>query len=458
MRAQPLRGLRGQYYLALGLTLVVAVAALGGASRADELQQSLVRLIAIIAIASAFWPLEPEAFRDGTRPFAFLAAIYLLLLLQLVPLPPDLWARMSGRAIYAAVADQTGSVMWRPWTISPDLTLNAIAALLPATAAVILALALGFDQRMLVARLVVAIACLSSVLGLLQFAAGGSVLHLFRTTSEGSAVGLFANRNHQAVLLACALPLLAATSSIRLRRNQGSPWRITGTALVVGAILLIGLAATGSRMGILLGLIGLCGAAVIILVTIDRKRSMAWNTTRVWATGVGLFIAVLAGVSILLLRSGAAARLASEPVDHTRLAALRPMLHAAHAFMPFGSGFGTFQPAYQQFEPAALLSTIYLNQAHNEPMQLVIEGGVPALALLLLFLGWWFQAVIRTVSQPGSISRRGLGLAMAVATFIMLLSSLVDYPLRTPLLSAVFGIACVELFRSTRRPSARHDS
>jgi hypothetical protein len=35
-----------------------------------------------------------------------------------------------------------------------------------------------------------------------------------------------------------------------------------------------------------------------------------------------------------------------------------------------------------------------------------------------------------------------------------MLSSLVDYPLRTPLLSSLFAIACVELARSKRRVEA----
>ena len=450
---QVLRGLRGRYYLALGLTLVVALAALGGASRADELQQSLIRLIAIAVIAAAVWPLDPRVFRGARTPLVGLAVLYLFLLAQLIPLPPNVWARLPDHAVYAEIADRTQSITWRPWTLSPDLTLNALAALLSASAALLVTLALDFRQRLLVARLFVAIACVSAVLGLLQFATGTSAFYLFRTTSENSAVGLFANRNHQAVLMACALPLAAATASIRLRRGGGDQRSIVGRALTASVILLIGLASTGSRMGILLGVIGLCGAAAIAWITVVRGRPAAKVSMPFLVGGGTLSIAGLAGAAILITRSGAVARLANEPVDPTRLAALGPMLNAARAFMPFGSGFGTFQPVYQRFEPDSLLSTIYLNQAHNEPMQLAIEGGLPALALLLVFLGWWLRAVIRTTRQRSSTSRRALGMAMAVASFILMLSSLVDYPLRTPLLSGFFAIACVELLRSNRPPA-----
>ena len=105
-------------------------------------------------------------------------------------------------------------------------------------------------------------------------------------------------------------------------------------------------------------------------------------------------------------------------------------------------------------EPNSLLSTIYLNEAHNEPLQLAIEGGLPALLLLLLFLGWWAQAVVRAVRARESNPRRPLAMAMATASLIMMLSSLVDYPLRTPLLSAVFALACIELMRTRRQADA----
>jgi hypothetical protein len=41
-------------------------------------------------------------------------------------------------------------------------------------------------------------------------------------------------------------------------------------------------------------------------------------------------------------------------------------------------------------------------------------------------------------------------MAMAAATLILMLSSLVDYPLRTPLLGGLFAVACVELIRRRR--------
>lgn len=436
-----------RYYRTLALVFLALLGALGGASRPDELQQAFVRLAAIAVFAAALWSLDFSKFRVARGPLAALGLIYLLLLFQLIPMPLDLWAHMPGHGIYAQVAAETGSFGWRPWTLSPELTLNALAALLPATAIGILALALDFRGRLLLARLVVGIACVSALLGLLQFAAGGTALHLFRITSEDSAVGLFANRNHQAVLMACALPILAAVTSIRMRQDTSKSNRPLGFTLSTAVLLLMGLAATGSRMGLLLGMVGFASAAIIWFATGPHGAGFG----RLWPIGLGAAGAALISISLLVARSGSFTRLASDPVDHTRLAAIGPLLEAARTFLPFGSGFGTFEPVYRRFEPDTLLSTVYLNQAHNEPLQLALEGGVPALVLLILFLIWWTQAALRSVRPRSSVSRRALGMAMVATTLTLMLSSLVDYPLRTPLLSGLFAIGCVELACSRHR-------
>ena len=443
----------GRYYLALAAVFLVLLAVFGGASRADELQQFFVRSAAIAAIVAAAWPLGTSTFRGARAPAIGAGLIYLLILVQLVPLPPVLWTGLPGRGVYVDVAELTGGLGWRPWTLSPDLTLNALAALLPATAMGVIALALDFRGRVLVARMIVAIACASALLGLMQFAAGGTSLHLFRTTSENSAVGLFANRNHQAVLMACALPLLAAVATIRMYHDEYST-RHSAIAACAALLLLMGLASTGSRMGLLLGSLGLTAATAIYLATARKADGSEGRRLRLWLAGGGLALAALLPVSLLISRSGALARLIDDPVDQTRTAAWGPMLHAARTFLPFGSGFGTFDSVYRRVEPDSLLSTIYLNEAHNEPLQLAIEGGVPALLMLVLFLGWWAFAVAHAVRPRESNPRRALAMAMATATLILMLSSLVDYPLRTPFLSAVFAIACIELVRAKRRGDA----
>lgn len=443
----------GSYHLILAIGLLIALGLLGGASRADELQQFFIRAAAILAIAAALWPLDLATFRDARPAAVGLSLLILLLLAQLLPLPASWWARMPGHDLYSAIAEQTRSAAWRPWTISPDLTLNSLASLLPATAIGLIALALDFRGRLLLARILIAIAGASALLGLMQFAAGGTALHLFRTTSEDSAVGLFANRNHQAAFMACALPIGAALAAIRTQR-KGVSTPALAVQLATAVLLLMGLGATGSRMGLLIGSLAILAALVIYFMTLRSAGVTEQISSRTWLGAATGSCVALTAVAILVWRGGAVARLSNGPIDQSRAAALGPMLAAARAFFPFGAGFGTFDPVYRRFEPDFLLSTIYLNQAHNEPIQLMIEGGLFALILLLIFLVWWARAAIRAVRPSQSSSRRALAMAMLAVTLILMLSSLVDYPLRTPLLGGLFALACVELLRSSAHAAA----
>jgi hypothetical protein len=439
-----------RYDFAVAASFLAILAALGGASRADELQQVAVDVAALAAIGAALWQLDLVAFRKGRAVTIWLGLAYGLLLIQLVPMPPAIWAGLPGHAIYGMVAREVGSSGWRPITLSPDLTLNAVTGLLPATALAMLGLMLDLRNRIRIAQLLVAIACASALLGLVQLAAGGNALHLFRTSSADSAVGLFANRNHQAVMMAIGLPLVAALASIRLGEAE-SAGKVLASAGAIGALMLIGVAATGSRMGLVLGAVGLVSAASIFFLCSERTAFGVPRRPGGWAAFVAAALLVFVPIALFIQRSGVVGRLTSrEAIEQTRLAALGPMLEAASSFMPFGSGMGTFDPVYQRFEPDALLSTIYLNQAHNEPVQLAIEGGLAALALLIVFLLWWLRTAARAVRPQQSAERRAMGIAATSVTLILILSSLVDYPLRTPLLSGVFALFCVELVRSKR--------
>jgi len=422
---------------ALGLALALA----GGASRYDEWQQTAVRLVAIAAVVALLW--SPHA-RMRRGSVMALAALYLLPALQLVPLPPALWAGLPGHDIYARIAAESGHIGWRPFSVTPDLTINALLGLLPATAACIGALQLDGRGRIRLAQGIVAIAVSSALFGLAQLGAGGTALHLYQLSNLDAPVGLFANRNHQAALLACALPFVGVLVARELRGGR-DPKLVLVMGFGVVLLSLMTLALTGSRMGLLLALLGVAGATGCFRAAGGRLplSRRARRGTALVVTG-GLLVAAVAA-----WQGGAVERMAvTDSASETRVAALPSLIETARSYWPLGAGVGSFDPVYRRFEPDALLSTVYLNEAHDEPLQLAIEGGVPALVLLILFLAWWVRSATRIVGGAGSSRRRPMGLAAMIVTVQLLLSSLVDYPLRTPLLGALFLIACTEMMRA----------
>jgi hypothetical protein len=439
------------YRLLLLCLLALALASMGGASRFDENQQMLVRLSALLAIVASLWPLDGEALRRHWRPIGALLLVYLLVAAQLVPLPPQFWAGLPGHGPYARIASATGSLAWRPLSLTPDRTLNALLALLPPTAAMLATLYLDARARQRLGWGVLAIAGLSAMLGLVQLGGGSDFLHLYRESSPDAPVGLFANRNHQAVLLACALPFAGALSGIRLRDHASRVLLVGMPALV--ALILLALVSTGSRMGLLLGALGLL-AGFWCFRSSGYRLPHAHHHPYLRPTMGAIAFVLLAGVTVAALHGGVIQRLAeTDTASESRSAMLAPLARTAQAFLPLGAGFGSFENVYRRFEPNSLLSTIYMNQAHNEPMQLAIEGGVPALILLLLFLSWWGRAAWRIAAPADPGRRRATARAALSATVILMLSSLVDYPLRTPLLGAVFAIACIEMLRAMQEPT-----
>ena len=117
----------------------------------------------------------------------------------------------------------------------------------------------------------------------------------------------------------------------------------------------------------------------------------------------------------------------------------------------FGSGFGSFEEVYHIHEPDSLMISSYVNMAHNDWAQLIIEGGVPAV-LLVVALCAWLARSLGAVLGGGAAGVARMLFWLSVAG-ILLFASLVDYPLRTPLfqLSAVWLVAIFAFERSTYR-------
>jgi hypothetical protein len=141
--------------------------------------------------------------------------------------------------------------------------------------------------------------------------------------------------------------------------------------------------------------------------------------------------------------------------EDSRADHLPVLLKIAGDFFPIGSGFGSFENLFKVYEPFESLQPQYLNHAHNDLIELVIVGGLPALLLLagfLLAIAVRAQQVFRGHGERRASGYAHLGLAMIC---MMLLSSLVDYPLRTPLMAVVFSIACAWLFNPVESVGSR---
>jgi O-antigen ligase len=110
-------------------------------------------------------------------------------------------------------------------------------------------------------------------------------------------------------------------------------------------------------------------------------------------------------------------------------------------YLPWGTGVGSYVEAYKVLEPDNLLRPTFSNHAHNEALEILFTAGIPGAALLLLAFVFLAVAVWRALSSSGDgalFKRLGI-----VAIILLAIASITDYPIRTPILSAVFALAAI---------------
>lgn len=431
---------------------VVFVALTGGGSRPDILSLVFLRPAAVAVAAYAAWGLSYQAVERYRFAFAAIAAIFALALLHLVPLPPALRTQLPGHALVAAVDAAAGlGAVWRPLSIAPADTVNAVFSLFVPLAALLLACRLDERDQVRLMILVIAVGLAGALLSLFQ-AVGPprGPLFLYRNTNYGVATGLFANRNHHAIFLATLLPMLAASTTAMRRSRHAAMFRYG--ALASGAIILPLLLVTGSRVGMLAGAVGLL--SVPFLVRLDRPRRSAATAGAVSGflgflrtsrgmTLLGLLAAgALVGLTIWMSRAASMTRLTAVGAsDELRFKVWPIILRAVPDYLPLGSGVGSFVTAFKIAEPDAILRPTYLNHAHSEPLEILLTAGVPGALLLLVGCIAWAVAAWRAFTHD--LAAPGVLLARTGVIVIALLGagSVTDYPLRTPFLGALLVIA-----------------
>ena len=431
-------------------SFVVVLAMLFGAGGMQGWSDAVVQLAALPLLAWALFKLTPSQLgRGGQWAVLLLCAILALPLLQLIPLPPSLWGALPGRREFASAYEAAGMALpWLPISLDPSATRLGLLSLLPATAIFLAMLSLEQRSRRILIVLIFFVAFASVLLDLQQTWDGpNSPLRFYASTELFRAVGFFANSNHNAAFLYSAVPFIIAWAIglvLDHRRN-----RAIGLALLTLLTLTIifGLTTTQSRAG--MALLFVAGLSGLLL---------AWRHGRGQSGRRLLRIAIGANVIALILafQFGFVAfmqRVEGQGLKDERWPVARITSQAAIANLPFGSGFGTFVPVYDKFAPRTLLAENYVNQAHNDWLDLWLTGGAPAITLVVGFLAW-FGVVTRRVWSRGQPEIPVLDLALAQAASIvivlLLLHSVVEFPLRTPTLSVLFAMACAFLIPPRR--------
>ena len=420
--------------IALGWLLACLV--LGGSSNGGAFANLLLQCGAAVVIAAAIWRGPDQTWARSERQLVMLfAGLVVWIGLTLVPLPPWLWTSLPGRGFVADGYRLLGmNLPWLPISLTDDRTLRSALALLVPVATYLTVQPLDARARLRVAALIAGFALVSVALGMAQLASGQeSPLRFYAATNRGSPVGFFANTNHFATLLLVAVPLLfAAALGLRRKAKRGkvqSEWQ--PVALACLALLALGLVLSGSNAAVVLLVPSLAGALLLGPLRRLADNPFAIRLLGLAAVAAVVLVALSTMTGVLQQRVGVSATSREQVTGQT--------LTAARDYLPVGSGLGSFSAIYLKHSGGEKSASEWMNHAHDDAAEVLLELGLPGLLLMLGFLLWLARAVWRAWLPARADQSDPLIRAAALGLVLVSTHSLVDYPLRSAAMAAVFA-------------------
>jgi O-antigen ligase len=404
---------------------------LGGSSGGNPLRETAVQVAAVFVIAFVLLARRQEGPGPGLPATLTLAGLALLFLIQLIPLPYELWASLPGRDLPAAVL-QTASIgpEPRPLTLDRDRTVAAALALLAPLAMFLATAYASSKDRLILAWAVIGCAIASFALGALQLSAGSQAgtFSLYDSSHVGQPIGFFANSNHQADLMLIALVLVGVLTPKAIGTGRR---RIEVPILSYGVMAAFAIATvlTSSRMAILL-------LPFALLTSLVRGGSFRHASGIVVCVCLVILAAVLGfGGSHVFSTSLAGV----SNIDDIRFIGWQDVLYAIGQFSWAGSGIGTFQDVFKTVESLSFVSPNIFNRAHNDYLEFILETGAFGAVLLAAYLALLAMSAFRIFRSKATGPSTELAYGSLICVLLLMAHSIVDYPLRTVMISIVFG-------------------
>jgi O-antigen ligase len=277
-------------------------------------------------------------------------------------------------------------------------------------------------------------------------------LYWFYPLSQGGWIyGPYVNHNHYAGLMELLVPIPMVLALTRLADDKERIAAGIAAAVMVGTIFL-----SGSRGGMLA--VGAEIAALAVILLGERKRARI-------VIGVAAFALVLAGMLTWLGGKELTARVSSISTESRteisggmRSSIDRDGLQMFLRKPVLGWGLGTFPTVYPQFR--SFYTNFFVNEAHNDYLQLLVETGILGFATMIWFLIVLYRRALPKIGNWMTDLNGAVTLACILGLSGILVHSLVDFNLQIPANAALFYVFCTIaaapplLQRSRRRKPA----
>ncbi len=263
----------------------------------------------------------------------------------------------------------------------------------------------------------------------------------------GSIYGSYVNHDHYAGLMEMLVPLPFVASMGHLLKGGQRVLVAFCAALMASTIFL-----SGSRGGMLAFVLEMVMFAAL---TLGKKRSprIALGLTAVCVFILALLIFLGKGQVLGRLGDLSPGIRLNITKDSLRMFSQRPIL---------GWGLGTFPTVYPSFR--SFYTNLFVNEAHNDYAQLLVETGLLGFALMLWFVTCLYRHGLPTSRRWEFKWDGAVSLAALLGCTGILFHSFVDFNLQIPANAAIFYLLCglaasgplAELSKPARSRSIRH--
>ncbi len=421
-----------------GLFLFVLVFGPLAFGSVEQWSLSVVEIISVSALAiySCLLYKNQKAWREvpGLLPLLLLLGV---MVFQLVPLPQAFLSVLSPQA-FNVYRDTLGSVndgFWAPVSLDRRATSMELMRFASYVSFYVLGIQLMSRRDILsfAGRFVVLVAASIAFISIVNKFSSAEMILWVREAPLGSIFfGPFVNKNHYAAYMGMVFPLgaglflayrpdVTGLNLVDALKATAGYKRIHMHFIFGFASLLIASSVfvSLSRAGV----ISLSVSMVFMAILLGRR-----NPGRNFAMGVlFLLVAVLVGwfgwdpiierFGDIVDKEGA--------LQFNRMLIWADSMSAIRDFPILGAGFGAFGSVYPAYR--SLPGSLVVDHAHNDYLELMVEGGMVSFALVAWFVVSVLIRVIRTLRIRRDRYSITMGIAGSAAVTYMLVHALVDF-------------------------------
>ncbi len=292
-----------------------------------------------------------------------------------------------------------------------------------------------YSQFELLAKLFTGYGLVMASFAILQGMAPNGKLYWIWTSEQGGAIfGSYVNHNHYAGLMEMLLPFPLVLAATQLT-NGNRKIVVAGIAALMAASIFL----SGSRGG----MAAFVAQMVVLGVLLVRRREGAWRQPLILGGFLALVIVFLVWMGgneltqrLISIHSEARQEISGGvrltiDRDGLRMLIKRPFL---------GWGLGTFPIVYPEFR--SFYTNFFVNQAHNDYLQLLVETGLAGFSIAIWFLVLVFRQAAGKLKNWTDTASGGLTVAALLGCVGILVHSFLDFNLQIPANAALFYVLC----------------